>query len=109
MLSNNPDKVPEEDPLIVLDSKSAVSLTYNGKDIKYTRRIARRMHFVRNRKKLKMHKIDWCEVGLQLADINTNNVGDHGLTHRMKYIMVILNNWYRNIVQEGLQNIGKSI
>ena len=39
-----------------------------------------------------MHKIDWCEVGLQLAYIATKNVGDHGLTPRMKYIMVRLDN-----------------
>ena len=32
-----------------------------------------------------MHKIDWCERGVQLADIATNNVGYNGLNHRMKY------------------------
>ena len=39
-----------------------------------------------------MHKIDWCEGGLQLAYIAANNVGEHDLTPRMKYIMVILDN-----------------
>ena len=39
-----------------------------------------------------MHKIDWCEEGLQLADIDTNNVGDPDLTPMMKYIMVRLEN-----------------
>ena len=63
-----------------------------GKDTKHTRQIARRMHFVRNEKKCKMHKIDWCEGGLQLADIGTNNVSEPDLTPRMKYIMVRLEN-----------------
>ena len=63
-----------------------------GKDTKHTRHIARRMHFLRNREKCKMHKIDWCEGGLQLAYIGTNNVSGHDLTPRMKYIMVILEN-----------------
>ena len=39
-----------------------------------------------------MHKIDWCEVGLQLADTVTNNVSETDLTPRMKYIMVRLEN-----------------
>ena len=37
-----------------------------------------------------MHKIDWFEGGLKLADIATKNVGDNDLTPRMKYIMVRL-------------------
>ena len=72
----------------------------NGKDTKHTRHIARRMHFVRNGEKCKMHKIDWCEGGLQLADIATKNFGEHDLTLRMKYIMVRLDNWDRTLVQE---------
>ena len=35
-----------------------------------------------------MQKIDWCEGGLQLADIHTKNVSGPDLTPRMKYIMV---------------------
>ena len=30
-----------------------------------------------------MHKIDWCEGGLQLAEIGTKNVGDNDLTTRV--------------------------
>ena len=30
-----------------------------------------------------MHKIDWCEGGLQLADISTKNIGEHDLRPRM--------------------------
>ena len=43
-------------------------------------------------KKVKMQNIDWCEGCLQLADIATNKGGEHDLTTRMKYIMVILDN-----------------
>ena len=39
-----------------------------------------------------MHKIDWCEGGLKLADIGTKNVSEPGLTPRMKSIMVRLDN-----------------
>ena len=39
-----------------------------------------------------MHKIDWCEGGLKLADIATKNVGEHDLIPRIKYIMVRLDN-----------------
>ena len=46
-----------------------------------------------------MHNIDWCEVGLQLEDIDTNIVGENYLTSRMKYIMIILENWDRTLVQ----------
>ena len=39
-----------------------------------------------------MHKIDWCEGVLRLADIVTNNLSEPYLTPRMKYIMVRLEN-----------------
>ena len=39
-----------------------------------------------------MHKIDWCEVGLKLADIATKNIGDPDLTPRMKYIIIRIEN-----------------
>ena len=64
----------------------------NGKYTKHTRHIARIMHFLRNGEKCKMQKIDWCEGGLQLADIGTKNVSEADLTPRMKYIMVRLEN-----------------
>ena len=73
-LNKDPDTVPEEPPLIVLDSKSAMFMAKNGKDTKHTRQISRRIHFVRNGEKCKMHKLDWCEVGLQLAYIGTKNI-----------------------------------
>ena len=61
-----------------------------GRDTKHTIHIVRRMHFVRNREKCKMHKTNWCGGGLQLADIFTKNVSEPDLTPRIKYIMVIL-------------------
>ena len=64
----------------------------NGKDTKHTKHIARIMHLLSNGEKCKMPKIDWCEGGLQLAVIDTKNVGDHDLTPSMKYIMVRLEN-----------------
>ena len=39
-----------------------------------------------------MYNIDWFEGGLQLADIETNNVGENDLNPRMKYIMVSVDN-----------------
>ena len=92
LLNKDPDIVPEEDPLIILDNKYDMCMAKNGKDNKCTRDIARIMNFVRNGEKYKMHKIDWCDGGLQLADIATKNVGEHDLTPRMKYIMVIIDN-----------------
>ena len=92
LLNKDSDIVTEEATLIVLDSKSDMCMAKNGRDKKHTRHIARRMHFVRNGEKYKMHKIDWCEEGLQLADIGTNNVRGPDLTPRMKYIMVRLEN-----------------
>ena len=89
-----------------MDSKYAMCMATNGKDTKHTRHIARIIHFVRNGEKWKIHKIDWCEGGLQLAYIVTNNVGEPDLTSRMKYIMVRLYNWDRTLAQEGWQNTG---
>ena len=56
-----------------------------------------------------MHRFYWCEVGLQLADIATTNVGENYLNPRMKYIMVRLDNLNRTPVQEGLQDTGYRI
>ena len=85
LLNKDPDIVPEETPLIVLDSKSAICIAENGKDTKHTRHISRRMHFVRKGEKWKMHKIDWCEGGLQLADIGTKDISETYRTLRIKF------------------------
>ena len=91
-MNKDTDIVTEEAPLIVLYSKYTMCMAKNGKDTKHTRHIARRMHFVRNGEKFKMNKIDWCEGGLQLADIGTKNESEPELTPRMKYIMVRIEN-----------------
>ena len=78
--------------MIVLDNKSNMCMSNNGKDTKHTSQISRRIHFVRFEEKCKMQNIDWCERGLQWADISTNNFGKPDLTPGMKYIMVILDN-----------------
>ena len=51
LLNKDLDIVPEEAPLIVLDSKSSMCMAKNGKDTKHTRQIARMMHFVSNGEK----------------------------------------------------------
>ena len=47
-LNKYPWIVPEEDPMIVLDSKYAMCMANKGKDTKHTRHISSRIHFVRN-------------------------------------------------------------
>ena len=91
-LNKYPDIFPEEAPLIVLDIKYTMCIAKNGKDTKHTIQMARRTNLVRNGEKCKMHKIYWCEGGLQLEDIDTNNVGEPDLTPRVKYIMLRIDN-----------------
>ena len=90
LLNKDTDIVPWEAPLIVLDIRSAMYMAKNGKDTKHTSHIARRMNFVRDREKIKIHKIDWCEGGMQLADIGTKNVSEPDIAPTMEYIMVRL-------------------
>ena len=58
LLNKYPYIVPEEAPLIVLFSKSAMWMDKNVKDTKHTGHISNRIHFVKNGEKCKMHKID---------------------------------------------------
>ena len=48
-----------------------------------------------------MHKIDWCEGGLQLADIGNKNVIEPDLKPRMKYIMVNLKTETEHLCKRG--------
>ena len=50
LLNNDPEIVPEEAPLIVLDSKSAMFMAKNGKDNKHIRHITMIMKVLRNGK-----------------------------------------------------------
>ena len=63
LLENNPDIVPEEAPLIILDSKCAVCMDKNGKDTKHTRNITRKVHF------LGMVKISKCTRLTNVKDV----------------------------------------
>ena len=92
LLNKDPDIVTEEAPLIILDTKSAVCIDNSGKDTKHKRHISRRVQLVINGEKRKMHKIDWCEGGMKLADIAINNVGENDLNIRMKYIIARIYN-----------------
>ena len=47
-VNKDPDIVPEEAPLIVLASKSALWMARNGKDNKHKLHIVRSIHFVWN-------------------------------------------------------------
>ena len=100
LLKKDPDIVPEEAPLVVLYSKSALCMDKNVKDTKHKILISMRV-FLRNRENLKMHKIYWCVGGLKLADIATKNLSEPDLTPRMKYIMVRLEKRDITLVQEG--------
>ena len=48
LLNKDPDVVPKQVPLIILDSKSAVCMDNNGKGIKHTRHISGRIYIVIN-------------------------------------------------------------
>ena len=56
LLKKDTDIVPEEAPLIVLDSNSAMCMDNKGKDTQHTRHIARIMNFVRNGERCKIQK-----------------------------------------------------
>ena len=45
LLNKDPYIVPEEDPMNILDSKSAICMDNNGKHTNNTRHISRRVHF----------------------------------------------------------------
>ena len=48
LLNKDPDIVPEEPPLVVLDCNYDLCMANNGKDTKHIRHIKRIMHLVRN-------------------------------------------------------------
>ena len=52
LLNKDPDIVPEEAPLFVLDSEFALCIAKNVKDTKHTRHIARRMNFCKEWRKV---------------------------------------------------------
>ena len=92
IFNNYPDIVPKEYPLIIFDSKCYVCMANNDKDNNHTSHISRMVHFLRNGEHFKMYKIDWCEGDLKLVYIVNKNVSENDLNHRIKYIMVRLDN-----------------
>ena len=56
-LNKDTDRIPEENPLIILDSKSAVCMSKNVKYTNHTIYISRRLHSASNGEKLKMRNI----------------------------------------------------
>ena len=69
LLNKDPDIFSEEESLIILDSKYGMCMAKNSKVTKHKMHIYRRVHFLKNGDNSKIHKIDWCEGGLQLAEI----------------------------------------
>ena len=51
LLNNDTAIVPEEYPIIILDSKSAVCMANNGNYTNHTRQMTRRVHVLRNGEK----------------------------------------------------------
>ena len=89
LINKDPSVYPEQALLVLLDIKSSVCMTNNGKDTKHTREISRRMHLVRTVKDFNLQKTVWCEGGLKLVDIGTNNGREDELNTGLEYTMVI--------------------
>ena len=53
LLNKDPDIVPDEAPLIILDSNYTVCMANKSKDTKHTRHSSRRVHFHSNSKNSK--------------------------------------------------------
>ena len=73
MLKKYPYLVPEQEPIIIFDRKSAIYMGKNVKYTKHTRNISRRNSFLINGEYFNLHKTMWCEGGLKLADVVTKN------------------------------------
>ena len=101
LLNNDPYVVPEQAPQIILDRKSAILMSKNGKDTKHTRNISRRMHSARNCKECNLKNTVWCEGGLQLAYIVTQNFREDGLNARLGYDMTRLEKITEKLSKRG--------
>ena len=91
-LKEYPDIFPEETPLIILYIKSYICMAKNGNDTKHTIQIFRRMYFEGNAKEWTLQNSVWCEGGLYLGDIETNNVSKYELNTKLVYTMVRFEN-----------------
>ena len=68
--------VSDAAPLIIIKSKSDVCMAKNGKDTKHTGKFSRRIHSIINVEECNMDKTVFCEGGLMLEYIVTNNAGE---------------------------------
>ena len=91
-LNKDPDAVPEQATIIILDKKSVICKDKNGKYTKQTRKISRIIHLLINGEDCNFQNKVWCEGGLQLADIGTKNIREEKLNPKLEYPMVILDN-----------------
>ena len=91
-MNKGSDVVPEQAPLIILDTKSSLYMANNVKGTKHTRHISRKIHFVINGEEFNFHNTVRCEVGLKLIDNGTNNVREDEFNPRLGCSMVRLDN-----------------
>ena len=92
LMNKDSDLIPEHSPLIILDRKTAVITVKNGKDTKHTIHIPRIINFVVNGEECNLHKTLWCEGGLKLSYIGTNNVREDELNPILIYALVRIYN-----------------
>ena len=59
LLNKDPDIVPNEFPILILDINYDVCMSKSGNNTNHTRHIAIRVHFVRNGERCKIHNIGW--------------------------------------------------
>ena len=64
LLKKDPYVFPEQEPPIILDSKSAICMDKNSMYTKHTRHISRRMHLVENGEECNFNNTVWCGVCL---------------------------------------------
>ena len=92
ILKNYPYVIPEQAPLVILDSKPDLCMAKNSIDTKHTRKFSGRMHFVGNGEDWDFHKTVLCERGLHMAYIETNIVREDQLNPKLGHAMLILDN-----------------
>ena len=73
---------PEKAPLFILVSTSSICMPKNDNNTKHTRHIDRNIHFMRNGTEWNLQKTVWCEVGMQLEDIGTENFREEEFNNR---------------------------
>ena len=92
LINKDLDMIPEQSALIILYRKPAVITVKNGKDTKHTIHSSRIINFVVNGEECNLHNTLWCEGGLKLSYIGTNNVREDELNPRLLYALVRIYN-----------------